>query len=91
MERLNFAGKYSFKNIITPKKLEWNKQLVHSIEKVLRRMRYRAYYYLQLGEEHCENNDISIDEITEPGRFKDLFKSGAKPPIIKEMQSFETE
>ena len=55
MDRLQFSGKYSFKNITTPGKEEYTKQLVYSMEHVLRRMRWRAYYFLQLGESNDKN------------------------------------
>ena len=91
MEQLDFAGRYSFKNITTPRNLEFMKQLVISIEKVLHRMRYRAYFYLKIGEgETNENHKHSMDEeeCREDSKFKKLFKSGAKPPFIKEMEDY---
>ena len=91
MEKLEFAGKYSFKNIPTPGKLEYTKQLVFSLEKLLRRMRWRAFYYLQLGESsYEERNDSDTneneDEHIENSRFCSLFKCRAKPPFIDTMQ-----
>ena len=61
MEKLDIAGNYSLKNIPTPGKLEYIKQLVHSIEKVLRRMRWRAFYFLQLGE-NSKDTQCADDE-----------------------------
>ena len=89
MEKLHFAGKYSFKDIPTPSKLEYMKHLVHSIEKVLRRMRWRTFYFLQLGE--CENSSDKEedDEHIENSKFSSIFKSGAKPPSIGDMVNFE--
>ena len=87
MERLEFADKYSFKNITTPARLEFTKQFVHSIEKLLRRMRYRASFYLQLGEQNISENDEECSD----DRFALLFKSGSKPPFIKDMVNFEKE
>ena len=88
MERLGFSGKYSFKNIPTPGKLEYMKHLVYSIEKLLRRMRWRAFYYLQIGES-TDDEDESRGEHYENGRFSSLFKSVAKPPPIEQMEQFE--
>ena len=98
MDRLQFSGKYSFKNITTPGKEEYTKQLVYSMEQVLRRMRWRAHYFLQLGESDDKNkesgeeneNDID-DEDTENRKFSSIFRSSAKPPFIKEMVEFEKE
>ena len=89
MEQLDFAGNYSFKNIPTPGKLEYMKQLVNSIEKLLRRMRWRAFYFLQLGEGNDNDTQCADDENIENSRFKRLFKSEAKPPFIEEMEQFE--
>ena len=58
MDRLQFSGKYSFKNITTPRKEEYTKQLVYSMEQLLRRMRWRALYYLELGESDDKNKQI---------------------------------
>ena len=92
MERLQFSCKYSFKNIITPGKDEYTKQLVFSMEKLLRRMRWRAHHFLKLGESEDKNkesgendeNDIDDEEI-ENSKFSSIFRSSAKPPFIKEM------
>ena len=93
MEQLDFAGNYSFKNIPTPGKLEYMKQLVDSIEKLLRRMRWRAFYFIQIGEGNNSNNgddtQCAEDKIDENIRFQRIFKSEAKPPFIEEMENFE--
>ena len=93
MEQLNFAGKYSFKNITIPEKLEYTKQLVYSIEQLLRRMRWRAFYYLKLGENKNNSDDgkSDIDDENIDSEFALLFRSGAKPPFIREMEKFEKE
>ena len=82
MDRLQFSGKYSFKNITTPGKEEYTKQLVHSMEQVLRRMRWRAHYFLQLGESDDRNNESGEenendidDEDTENRKFSSIFRS----------------
>ena len=98
MERLQFSGKYSFKNITTPGKMEYTKQLVYSMEQLLRRMRWRAYHFLESGESNDKNtesgedkeNDID-DEDIENAKFSSIFRSTAKPPFIKEMVQFEKE
>ena len=98
MERLQFSGKYSFKNITTPGKVEYTKQLVYTMEQLLRRMRWRAHYFLDRGESNDKNeesgedneNDID-DEDIENKRFSSIFRSTAKPPFIKEMVTFEKE
>ena len=96
MDRLQFSGKYSFRNITTPRIEEYMKQFVYSMEKLLRRMRWRGHYYLELGEsddknkESGEDNENDIDdEDIENRKFSSIFRSPAKPPFIKEMVPFE--
>ena len=89
MEKLHFGGKYSFKNITTPGKEEYVKQLVHSMEQFLRRMRWRGYHFLKDNGEDNEN-DIDDEEI-EISKFSSIFRSPVKPPFIKEMEEFEKE
>ena len=89
MEKLQFGGKYSFKNITTPGKEEYMKQLVYSMEQFLRRMRWRAYHFLKNKGEDNENN--IDDEDIETSKFSSIFRSPAKPPFIKEMEAFEKE
>ena len=64
MERLCFAGKYSFKKITTPGKLEYTKQLVYSIEQLFSWMQWGAFYFLELGENNQsgdnEKSDIDV-------------------------------
>ena len=68
------------------------------MEQALRRMRWRAHYFLHLGESDDKNkesgeeneNDID-DEDTENRKFSSIFRSSAKPPFIKEMAEFEKE
>ena len=62
MDWLQFSRKYSFKNITTPRKEEYTKQLVYSMEQLLRRMRWRAFHYLALGESDDKNKESGEDE-----------------------------
>ena len=51
-------------------------------------MQWRAFYYLQLGEDSNEEGNNS-DESYEKSRFSTLFSIGAKPPVIAQMEFFE--
>ena len=54
-------------------------------------MRWRAFYFKQMGENCNEESQCADDENIENSRFKRLFKSEAKPPFIEEMEQFEKE
>ena len=89
MEKLQFGGKYSFKNITTPAKEEYEKQLVYSMEQFLRRARWTAHHFLKNNGE--DNEDDIDDEDVEISKFSSIFRSPVKPPFIKEMEGFEKE
>ena len=92
MERLHFAENHSLKNITTPANFEYMKQLVFSIEKYLRRARWRAFYYLKFVERNSsENGEEILEDLPEDSRFKSLFKCSEKPPKIEAMEDFEAD
>jgi len=74
MERINFG--YSTKNIKIPKQKGYLKRLIHAAEKLTRRMRWKAYFYL--------NPDKSSNIKETYG-----FKSHKSPPVVTELQEFE--
>ena len=88
-EKLPFAGKYSMKNIPIPKNSEYMKKLVGQMEKIVKRMRWRALFFLKEEEEKYKT---LAEEIEFHGKEEKYgFKSEKKPPSIKEMQDFEKE
>ena len=46
-EKLPFAGKYSMKNIPIPKNNEYMKKLIGQMEKIIKRMRWKALFFLK--------------------------------------------
>lgn len=84
-EKLPFAGKYSMKNIPIPKNSEYMKKLVGQMEKIVKRMRWRALFFLKEEEKY----KTLAEEIEFHGKEEKYgFKSEKKPPSIKEMQDF---
>ena len=47
METLTFVSTYSLKNIPLPSELQYRKKLVSQTEKIMRRLRWRAFFILQ--------------------------------------------
>ena len=85
-EKLQFAGKYSMKNIPIPKKNEYMKKLISQMEKIIRNMRWKALHFLK----EDGNYKPLIDSIEFFDREETYgFKSTRKPPPIKLMELFE--
>ena len=74
MEKINFN--YSLKNIPTPTKTSYQLMLMEKIESVIKRMRWKAHFYLK--------KDPSSITYTSYG-----FKTRNYPPQCKELQNFE--
>ena len=74
MEKINFN--YSLKNIPTPTKTSYQLMLMEKIESVIKRMRWKAHFYLK--------KDTSNIVYTNYG-----FKTRNYPPQCKELQNFE--
>ena len=83
MEKLNFG--YSFKNIPVPGKSNYLLQLVEKIELVVKRMRWKAHFYLD-SLEKGEASQIEQDNDREEYYG---FKSRRYPKQIKELVEFE--
>ena len=74
---------YSLKNIPIPRKISYTKALMEKTESFLKRLRWKAYFFLNNSNEdesHEGNNGIN---------FK--FKSDAVPPQIPQLVSFEND
>ena len=74
MEKTGFN--YSLKNIPTPTKTSYQLMLMEKIESVIKRMRWKAHFYLK--------KDTSNIAYTNYG-----FKTRNYPPQCKELQNFE--
>ena len=75
MEKLNY--KYSFKNISTPTKTSYQLTLLEKIESAIKRMRYKAYFFLN-GDNKENDTKTSFG-----------FKSRYYPPLCTELEHFE--
>merc|ERR1711884_994404 len=83
-----FAGKYSMKNIPIPNDTEYKKKLISQIEKIVRRMRWRALFFLKEDDKYkALMDDIEFYEKEETYGFNSV----PKPPPVKELELFEKE
>ena len=73
----NFNIEYSNKNITTPSKQEYTIQLISKVEKLIKRMRWKALIYLE---------KIDLEEKETYG-----FKSRNCPPVVDELVDFEND
>ena len=74
---------YSGKNIPIPAVDTCQKKLIEMVESVIRRMRWKAFFFLRRGDEHNIENDADAQ-----GEKYGL-KSRKCPPQIDEMKAFE--
>ena len=74
MESVNFG--YSMKNIPLPSNKEYTKRLIDKTESVIKRMRWKAYFYLHPEKKSDQNENFG-------------FKSRKTPPQVEEMTGFE--
>ena len=80
-KRMNLG--YSLKNIPIPTDKEYTKRLIEKVESVIKRMRWRAFFFLK-GMDDTEPTDES-DNL----RFG--FKSKRCPPKVEELCAFEAD
>ena len=73
MEKINFE--YSTKNIPLPSRSQYMKKFIEKTKHLLRRMRWKAYHFLNPSEL--------------PARETYGFKSRNSPPPVDELKSFE--
>ena len=83
MERFNID--YSGKNIPLPSANDYRKRLIEATEKVIKTMRWKAFFYLKNENDSSESSD---NEDTQTNNNFGL-KSKRSPPFIKEMADFE--
>ena len=77
---------YSGKNIPLPTKNEYLKCLLEKIESVIKRMRWRAHFFLNKNTE-SDTSDSDTDNEDKDENYG--FKSKRTPPIIAELADFE--
>ena len=85
-ENLPFANKYSMKNIPIPKENEYRKKLIAQMEKIIKRMRWKALFFLK-GEDKYKPVAEEVEFYEKEETYG--FKTEKKPPPIKEMEAFE--
>ena len=78
MDTINFD--YSTKNIPIPSKDKYKFKLIESSQKVIKNMRWKAFFFTNSSNQENEENDISP---------RTPFKSKRCPPTIPDMKNFE--
>ena len=74
---------YSLKNIPIPHKISYTKALVEKTESFLKRMRWKAHFYLN------KTDDVNTNDRGNSTSYK--FKSDSTPPQIAELIPFEND
>ena len=74
MEKINFN--YSLKNIPVPSKSSYQLKLIDKIESVIKRMQWKAHFFVSGNVIHCDKESFG-------------FKSKNCPTQIKEPEAFE--
>ena len=74
---------YSLKSIPIPSKAAYKKVLISKIEHLLKRMRWKAFYFLK----HMPNEEDEDDADDE----KFGFRTRRCPPVIEELKPFESD
>jgi hypothetical protein len=81
MEKFNIN--YSGKNIPLPSRTDYKKKFIEAIEKLIKNMRWKAFFYLKA------NPDSSTDSEEDTREDHYGLKSRCSPPQIEEMADFE--
>ena len=79
MEQIRFS--YSMKNIPLPTRNSYLKKLIEKTESVIKRMRWKAFFYER--KEDCNNTSDDKNSLG--------FKSRKCPPRIEDLECFETD
>ena len=69
---------YSLKNIPIPSEFSYKKSLIEKVESLIKRMRWRAFFFLKNEDGHQDNLDDKFG-----------FKSTKCPPQVDDMKPFE--
>ena len=89
MEKLRLSDEYSLKNIPIAGTKQYFKKFVAQMENLLYRMRWKAYFALLKDEKNDDEDDDN--SLFEEKKETFGFKSGYKPPAVKELELFEKE
>ena len=87
-----FNMKYSGKNIPLPSNREYLKQLLEKTESLIKRMRWKAFFFLNKDKDaDSELSDSDSNESDDDRTETYGLKSKRTPPQIPEMIAFESE
>ena len=88
----NFDMNYSGKNIPLPSKREYLKRLLEMTESFIKRLRWKALFFLRKESESTSSDDSS-DNSDNEDRYNETFglKSKRTPPQIQELMPFEAD
>ena len=85
------SASYSTKNIPIPKQDTYLKTLIDKTSNFIRRIRWKAFYFLKSQEDSFGSD--SSDDTLEPEQTRDRqnfgFRSENSPPPIREISNFE--
>ena len=90
----NFNMDYSGKNIPLPSNKDYLKRLLEMTESLIKRMRWKAFYFLRKEDASDHSSDSSSDTSNcDDDTHTEFFglKSKRTPPPIQEMVSFESD
>ena len=88
MEKLKFN--YSLKNIPIPPNESYKLKLVEKMELVVKRMRWKAHFFLE-EQKKKNNNTERTNEERQSEKEKYGFKSKSCPKPLKELEHFEND
>ena len=82
---------YSGKNIPIPSTREYIKRLLEKTEQLIKRMRWKAFYFLKDSDEDSDvsNSNSDNDDDQCPKQDKFGFKTKRTPPQVPDMIDFE--
>ena len=84
MEPIRFN--YSMKNIPIPSKNAYLKRLIEKVENVIKRMRWKAFFFERNEDE--DQDELNDDQNSQNHKYG--FKSRKCPPQIEDMESSKT-
>ena len=79
MDKINFD--YSMKVIPLPSRKSYINQLINQVEKFLRTVRWKVYFFREKSKGVCKSNMVKDNKFG--------FKSLAAPPMDQDLRSFE--
>ena len=89
MEHIDFG--YSLKNIPIPSKNTYIYKLIDKTEKVIKRMRWKAFFFEKDEKEREKGNNNNDNDNTEQEECQPVFKTRKCPPQQADMKEFESD